>query len=244
MSIVGWSKLKKSQDQLEAEQTLLEEQENNSTVTESIIETADQQQWEWKGQYSPHDYLTAFNLVSNASKRTFGDHFKRALSAVYLVQCLLTAGFFQPVKPTEEELQFVGALVLRHLQSCSCNAYEISEMQHKGDIQDNKSEEIGGAIYPTISLTNHSCFPNVTRYNVGTTCVLQATRFIPKDTEILDNYGFYFHITPFIERRDTLRHQYKFECDCEACREEWALYPHKQGESVVFRYVNFNLLRL
>ncbi|KAF2360257.1 SET domain [Trinorchestia longiramus] len=232
LSTVSWAKLRKSQEKLRHELLLAEQQELKE---ESIMEVNDWQTWSWDGQYSPHDYLTTFHLISNTSKRTFGDLLKRSLSAVYITHCLLIAGFYSPSKPTKEELQLTAALVLRHLQNCSCNAYEISEMQLKETIAENESLEIGGAVYPTISLTNHSCFPNVTRYNVGTTCVLRATRFIPKDAEILDNYGYYFHIKPIIERRDALRHQYKFECSCEACREQWPLYPHRQGESVIFK---------
>ncbi|XP_018009669.1 SET and MYND domain-containing protein DDB_G0284059 [Hyalella azteca] len=232
LSTIGWTKLKKSQEKLCQEQELAEQKERSGP---DDILVSGHQPWGWEGQYSPHDYLATFNLVTNSSKRTFGDLFKRALSAAYLTHCLLTAGFFAPTKPTEEELQFTATLALRHLQSSSCNAYEISEMQITGDIAGNKSLEIGGAIYPTISLTNHSCFPNVTRYNVGTACVLRATRFIPRDAEILDNYGYFFHATPLIERRDALRNQYKFDCSCDACTYQWPLYPHQGGEPVVFR---------
>ena len=60
-------------------------------------------------------------------------------------------------------------------------------------------------------------------------------RFIPKGSEVLDNYGYYFHGMSSVERRDILRTQYKFDCQCEACEESWPVYPHKAGEPVIFK---------
>uniref|UniRef100_A0A2P2I4E0 SET and MYND domain-containing protein DDB_G0284059-like n=1 Tax=Hirondellea gigas TaxID=1518452 RepID=A0A2P2I4E0_9CRUS len=231
LTAVSWQRLKKSKEKLLSDPLLEDEAPK---LIESIMEGNEQQKWRWEGHYSPTDYLTTLYLVTNASKRSFGDHFKRALSAVYISQCLAAAGFFGS-NPGADDIKFAATLAVRHLQSCSCNAYEISEMQLKENIAENKSLEIGGAVYPTVSLSNHSCFPNVARYNVGTCCVLRATRLIPRGAEVLDNYGYYFHVIPQVERRDTLRLQYKFECSCEACTGSWPLYPHRQGEPIIFR---------
>ena len=228
--------MRKNKEKLSKDHIKEDENEaKTSQAVETIIEGGNQEAWKWSKTYSSKDYRSTFFLVTNSGKRTFGDHFKRAVSAVYITHCLLAAGFFGSTVPKDEDLQFISTLALRHFQGCSCNAYEISEMQLNDNIAQNQSLEVGGAVYPTISLTNHSCFPNVTRYNIGANCVLRATRFIPKGAEVLDNYGFYFHVVPSIERRDGLRQQYKFECDCEACEKNWPLYPHKQGECIVFR---------
>ena len=141
----------------------------------SVVIKSKQSKWKWDGEYIFHNYLCTFYQITNHCKRSFGDLFKRSLSAVYLTKCLLAAGYFNPGEPSENDLKFVASLMLRHLQSCSCNAYEISEMEKEGE-----SKEIGGAVYPSISLTNHSCHPNVARHNIGTKCVLTATRFIGK----------------------------------------------------------------
>ena len=61
----------------------------------------------------------------------------------------------------------VLTLLVRHLQSCSCNAYEIDELVRdaKGlGMSGNRIERLGGAVYPTVSLSNHSCVPNTIRY--------------------------------------------------------------------------------
>ena len=63
--------------------------------------------------------------------------------------------------------------------SSACNAYEISELV-RGPNRVPETNELGGAVYCTVSLTNHSCCPNTMRYNDGHACVLRAERTINK----------------------------------------------------------------
>ena len=90
--------------------------------------------------------------------------FKRCFMAFYIIDQLRIAGFL-PHKEnffgTDETLTLVN-LSLRHLQSCSCNAYEIGEMvEVNGRLDENL--QLGGAIYPTVSLSNHHCNANTVR---------------------------------------------------------------------------------
>lgn len=199
--------------------------------TESV-----QKPFPWEGKYSPRDYKTILHLTANSNKRTFGDLFKRSITAVYMVHCLKISGFFGQEEVKEEDMMFVASLLLRHLQSASCNAYEIGEL-HVGPegMLTAKVEEVGGALYSTISLTNHSCTENTSRYSVGDKCVLRATRTIPRGSEVFDNYGFIYYLSTVNERNDTLLNQYKFKCSCEACHYEWPLYPHHPVELLIFR---------
>ncbi|KAK4296559.1 hypothetical protein Pmani_030953 [Petrolisthes manimaculis] len=190
----------------------------------------------WEGKYHPKDYKTVLHLATNSFQRTFGDLFKRSITAVYLAYCLKISGYFGSENVAEEDLIFAASMLLRHLQGGSCNAYEIGEMDigsvgsHLGPMQ-----EIGGALYTTISLTNHSCVSNVVRYSVGDKCVLRAVRPIPCGAEVCDNYGFYFHSSTVNERHEVLQSQYKFTCSCRACSSMWPLYPHHPQETLIFR---------
>jgi len=79
--------------------------------------------------------------------------------------------------------------------SCSCNGYEISELvSEKGSLQ---NLELGGAIFPTVSLSNHSCVPNTMRHNDGIFCVIRASVTISKGEEVTDNYGHFFQVDSF-----------------------------------------------
>ena len=117
--------------------------------------------------------------MTHEEVRDPGDPFKRACMAFYLAHHLNLAGFFpsKPVDGKEEdmtqkpffdssnkEVVTIVTLILRHLQSCSCNAYEIDEFVRDTSLQKpDQVLQLGGAIFPTISLSNHSCVPNTIR---------------------------------------------------------------------------------
>lgn len=66
------------------------------------------------------DYAAVHRQVANSEARPLGDLLKRTATALFLGRGLRAAGF-------EGAGEQVDAALLRHLQSCSCNAYEISE---------------------------------------------------------------------------------------------------------------------
>ena len=73
--------------------------------------------------------------VTHEEQRDPGDAFKRAVIGFYLAHHLRLAGFFSAAETFEfsvknTSLVTVVTLILRHLQSCSCNAYEIDEFVH------------------------------------------------------------------------------------------------------------------
>ena len=142
---------------------------------------------------APRPYISYLTLtilkVAHEEQRDPGDAFKRAAIGFYLAHHLKLAGFFPPDYMTAEAASAsdsekssskdgffsvknqtvvtVLTLLVRHLQSCSCNAYEIDELVRdaKGlGMSGNRIERLGGAVYPTVSLSNHSCVPNTIRY--------------------------------------------------------------------------------
>ena len=50
---------------------------------------------------------------------------------------------------------------------------------------------------------------------------MRASRTIHPGEEILDNYGYFFQVMSKSERRECLRKQYHFKCDCVACKKNW-----------------------
>ena len=66
----------------------------------------------------------------------------------------------------------ITALLVRHIQANASNAYEINELVREGSSMiDCHAEELGGAVYPTISLSNHACSSNTSRYKTYMWCV-------------------------------------------------------------------------
>lgn len=65
----------------------------------------------------------------------------------------------------QEQIILLSIGNFRHLQAICCNAYEIVENVRNQISKVIEPRNIGGAIYTTVSLTNHSCYPNVIRHS-------------------------------------------------------------------------------
>ena len=105
--------------------------------------------------YGAQDYLGVYKQEANTGARSVGDHLKRNSTALLLTRCLQVSGWFpehlRGDLTSSEEFLSVAALVCRHIQSCSCNAYEINEFIRRGhSLIDCQNVELGGAVYPTI----------------------------------------------------------------------------------------------
>jgi hypothetical protein len=161
-------------------------------------------------------YASVYGQVTNSRSRTPADLLKRTTSAFFLMHCL------RHVAPRIVNEVEMTTVLLRHLQSCSCNAYQVTEqLITDNDVRNATENELGGGVYPTVSLCNHSCNPNVVRHSAGRTCIVRAVRTIKKGEEIVDNYGPHFLSDNLEERQKHLETQYFFRCTCEACTEKW-----------------------
>ncbi|EDO31792.1 predicted protein [Nematostella vectensis] len=179
------------------------------------------------GVYDPSDYRPIYHLVGHTHERTLNDLFVRTLNAIYLLRCLEGTEYYgdSTKLPSREDQAFIGGLLLRHLQSLPCNAHEISELQLSlKSVATSEAAEIGAGIYGTLSLFNHSCEPNVTRFFYGDKCVVRAFSSIPCRGEVVDNYGILSALTPRKQRQESLQSQYYFKCNCHACLEDSPLY--------------------
>ncbi|PNF41902.1 hypothetical protein B7P43_G15535 [Cryptotermes secundus] len=193
-------------------------------------------------KYHPTDYRTVYNLVGHSGMRTALDFLLRTDTAILLFRCLKVAGFFN-MHPSESEQElmpdevFVGALLLHHLQLLQFNAHEISELQLEkpNKIDSARSVFLGGGLFPTLALFNHSCDPGITRYFQGTTVIARAIKNIHCGEMIAENYGPIFTQTPRAERQATLKSQYKFDCLCVPCNEDWPMFNNMNQGIMRFR---------
>ncbi|XP_015522321.1 SET and MYND domain-containing protein 4 [Neodiprion lecontei] len=184
--------------------------------------------------YKGDDYRCLHGLVTHGDERTADDLFHRAYMAGWLLRLLKRSSYFPKEVNTPDSADsqlspeeiFVGGLILHNIQLLQFNAHEISELvRPKGAITLDKAKSIfiGGGVYPTVALLNHSCNPSVIRYFVGTTMVVRALRTIRPGEEVSENYGPIFTTMPLSERKRKLRLQYWFDCSCEACANQWPL---------------------
>ncbi|KAL9692280.1 hypothetical protein quinque_015869 [Culex quinquefasciatus] len=177
------------------------------------------------------DYRKIYKLVTHEETRSAEDFFQRTLMATLLNACLTLGGFYK----TKEAESFIGGLLLHNLQLLQFNAHEISELQREDDRDVGKSVFIGGGLYPTLALFNHSCEPGVTRYYKGNSVCVRSVRSIAAGSMIGENYGPLFTQTPREERRATLLNQYRFSCNCRACSENWPLFSEMDDTVLRFK---------
>ncbi|XP_046421209.1 SET and MYND domain-containing protein 4-like [Neodiprion fabricii] len=181
------------------------------------------------------------SLVTHADKRPAEDFLHRSLMAAFLVKCLQRVGFFEkPSKinePPSGEETAIGALLLRYLQFLQFNAHEIFETrlssEHK--FRGSKQLYIGVAIYPSVALFNHDCYPAVTRYFVGKNIVIRATRPLKSGEPVAENYGPIFTKRTLSERQRSLASRYWFRCQCMACKEDWQTFKTLTNDSTRLR---------
>lgn len=116
--------------------------------------------------YNPLDYRTVFQLETHCTDVEPNVNLIRTIQAIFLAKCLIFVLSKLDVEDCMKEI-FVPLAVamLHHLQAINCNAYEIVENVHEEATRVWEPRNIGGAIYTTVSLVNHSCYPNVVRHS-------------------------------------------------------------------------------
>ncbi|XP_063162190.1 histone-lysine N-methyltransferase SMYD3 isoform X4 [Candoia aspera] len=77
-------------------------------------------------------------------------------------------------------------------------------------------QDVGVGLYPSMSLLNNSCDPNCVVIFEGPQLHLRSIREIQLGEELTISYTETVMPTP--ERRQNLKRQYCFECDCFTCR--------------------------
>ncbi|XP_034945722.1 SET and MYND domain-containing protein 4-like [Chelonus insularis] len=179
------------------------------------------------------DHLALWSMVTHESERTDDDMFHRTYMAAWLLRLIKSSPYLPgesktlyPDVPLSEDELFIADLLLHHLQLLQFNGHEISELarpRNEPTLARSKSNFIGGGIFPTAALLNHSCNPGVIRYFLGTTMVVRSIRTIRAGEEICDNYGPAFMNEPKVERQRKLRMNYWFDCNCEACTYNWPI---------------------
>ncbi|XP_028451015.1 protein-lysine N-methyltransferase SMYD4 isoform X2 [Perca flavescens] len=212
--------------------------------------------------YSGDSYSTVFHLQHHLDHHSPGVCFLCAVTIAALYLKLSKAGsppaswdLTRPLgaksqSPDEEggiadwnsELWLVGSAVLRHMLQLRCNAQAILMLQDTGaansPVQSSREICIATAIFPTLSLLNHSCCPNTSLvFSTGTslsadfsetvpeyrsttrgvTVTVRAAKVISPGQEILHCYGPHNRRMATQDRQRLLQEQYYFLCQCEAC---------------------------
>ncbi|KYM99519.1 SET and MYND domain-containing protein 4 [Cyphomyrmex costatus] len=178
------------------------------------------------GKLHSDKYIGVYSLVTNSEKRSVSDLFKRTFDTSFIVYFLATRTVIFGAKLPEDlsglannnDVIFIGSLILRHQQIIPSNMHSF------GEVQGLEYVERGIACMPFFSLINHSCNPNILRHSRSEHIVMYAMYPIEKDEQLFDNYGKHYAVMPKVTRQRKLYEQYYFVCNCIPCQQDWPLY--------------------
>jgi len=75
------------------------------------------------------------------------------------------------------------------------------------------------------------------RYFQGTSVIARAIKNIHQGEMIAENYGPIFTQTPRAERQASMKSQYKFDCICVPCTDDWPMFKNMDNGIMRFRCV-------
>lgn len=173
-------------------------------------------------------YAAILALVTHESDFSPNKLFEFTYVAKFLTHILEQTGYFDNI--ASDETSYIGSLILHNILVMHYNAHEIYEMEKVIGERNGKTYTIGGAIYPTLALFNHSCAPNTARFYEGKTVNIKTTTSITNGEQINENYGPIFTQEPRNERQLVLKEKYNFECGCFACTNDWPMLKNNKND--------------
>uniref|UniRef100_A0A2S2NWJ6 SET and MYND domain-containing protein 4 n=1 Tax=Schizaphis graminum TaxID=13262 RepID=A0A2S2NWJ6_SCHGA len=173
------------------------------------------------GQYKSDNFLTAYSLDSGVDKLSIDVLFFFNCIAVNMLHYLILSGFKIP----ESCLGIVGASFVRILTviDLNCRKLNINAPSLSFHQVSQLTLTIAFTLYPTISLFNHSCDPNIKRSGELTdrVRVMKAIQPIPKGTQLFCTYGVMFRGHDKKSRQKLCKDLFKFDCHCQPCKTNW-----------------------
>ncbi|XP_063812180.1 SET and MYND domain-containing protein 4 isoform X2 [Pseudophryne corroboree] len=186
------------------------------------------------------DYTSLINLLAHIEHHKEERKFLYALTSAALCKklCIDQLRRKEVVTPGEDtmdghaeqdkilDLQLIGSAILLHMLQLHCNAQAVTVIQEEYEeyttslVESNKCVRLATALFPVLSLLNHSCDPNTSVTFQGRCAIVKASRPIRKGEEVEHCYGPHKLRMDRAERRHLLKDQYFFMCQCEACKQE------------------------
>ncbi|RXN20519.1 SET and MYND domain-containing 4 isoform X1 [Labeo rohita] len=138
------------------------------------------------------------------------------------------------------EMSMLGATALRHIMQLMCNAQAVTAVMVKDEsgmaVQSSSEIRIATAIFPVLSLLNHSCSPNTSiSFNTGIQTDL-LNQFGCSESHV-DNpetscRGPHCSRMEMKVRQRLLLEQYYFHCNCQACQRDLSEESQNATESI------------
>uniref|UniRef100_A0A8D8RD30 SET and MYND domain-containing protein 4 n=1 Tax=Cacopsylla melanoneura TaxID=428564 RepID=A0A8D8RD30_9HEMI len=179
--------------------------------------------------YTEKRYIRTHSGITHSNRRKLDDYLHTTHVAVFLYQLLKQTNYFQAKDPEFEE--FIGGLLLHQIQFIQFNCHEVADLIKSGS--DAKTRFIGAGTFPTLSMFNHSCEPNIVRYFRGNKVYVNLCKNITKGDQICENYGPLYSEMPKPERQEQLKSHYWFDCHCIACENNWSSFDDLEKSQIL-----------
>lgn len=188
----------------------------------------------------PGDYGCVYSLVTNTELQPTEALVAYALDSAFVTDIAFDYIYGQ-LKPKlcDEDLpdscilnggitkEIMGCLLLHHMQQMPCNIHAVTavvsvneELSSSSGVRSKEQKRIAAGIYPTASLMNHACDPDVIVSFLGGSLVVRATHNIKPGEEIAHCYGPSASRMTREVRQSLLQKQYFFTCGCSACKSD------------------------
>lgn len=169
-------------------------------------------------------YKSIYNLCDHSKDLNPLVSARQTLAAAFMT-FILSEKVMGVMHSQDENYYRIGGIILKHIHQISVNSilmFHQPIVSGPHDIYgiDVKSQAIGTAVYPTLSLINHSCVPNTDTFFRGNVVFVKTRQPIPAQTEITLSYGQLYNKASRSERMESLENQYYFSCQCPACEDK------------------------
>ena len=158
------------------------------------------------------------NMVKHFGTMDLRKHF--AISV--LIQLLLQYLEYIPIEVSLIEEKINLLVICHHFAAIKSNIHTVCELRN-GPGNQLQIKPAGVAMFPNAALNiNHSCNPNTFVIDVRDRQVTVAARDIEEGEEITQIYLGHFGDTEREKRQRLLMERYHFQCQCEACEQNFA----------------------
>ncbi|CAI6361909.1 unnamed protein product [Macrosiphum euphorbiae] len=181
------------------------------------------------GQYKSDNFLTAYSLDNSENNISIDVLFFFNCIAVDMLHYLILSDFKIP----NLYMGSVGASLVHILTILDLNCRKLNINAPSVSFRRCRQLTLTTALtlYPTISLFNHSCDPNIKRSGEisDRIRVMKAIQPIPKGTQLYCTYGIIFKEHDKESRQKLCNDRFYFKCYCQPCIKNWPTFnciPH------------------
>ncbi|XP_015373384.1 PREDICTED: SET and MYND domain-containing protein 4-like [Diuraphis noxia] len=187
-------------------------------------------------------FHSIYALDGNETKRTVSNLFFMHCTASMMVSLLSLNEYYD----IPSNLLGTVGVSLVHLL-CVANLNSHASVEHSKYIGKNSNnvvlnrpvtyDSVALVLCTAYSLINHSCDPNVIVQTYSGVEVTRAIQPISKGSQLFTDYGVKFMTHDKEERSRHLFDQYQFQCQCQACTNDWPIYASLELDELFIRVV-------